>query len=220
MLYYITTILLHRPFRNNNECRSICRQASAEVEHLLLLLERCMGLTHVTYIMAYCAYTGATVAMLELYDGVEGSQARVNTFLRALYCVRTSCPGIQRSIDIIIKGLEHVPHAPSSTIGCFPLTPFATTVSMSKTRHRLLSCDGEGLRGSRGLSERGKFGAASVHCSPFARHIPQFFGMYTQIYLAAERAFSSSSSNSPTIPHSLLHFAIRTALCFQSLVAK
>ena len=115
MLYYITTILLHRPFRNNNECRSICRQASAEVEHLLLLLERHMGLTHVTYIMAYCAYTAATVAMLELYDGVEGSQARVNTFLRALYCVRTSCPGIQRSIDIIIKGLEYVPAASSSS---------------------------------------------------------------------------------------------------------
>jgi len=77
------------------------------MEHLLLLLEATLGLTHVTYLMAYCAYTAATVAMLDLHDGTEGSQARVNTYLRALYGVRTSCPGIQRSIDIIIKAFEY-----------------------------------------------------------------------------------------------------------------
>lgn len=114
MLYYTTTILLHRPFRKNTECRSKCRQAAAEVEHLLLLLENTMGLTHVTYLMAYCAYTAATVAMLDLHDSVEGSQARVNTFLRALYSVRTSCPGIQRSIDIVIKGFEYSRQSKSS----------------------------------------------------------------------------------------------------------
>lgn len=107
MFYHVATILLHRPFRTNNECRSLCRKSAAEVEHLLLLLDTSIGLTHVTYIMAYCAYTAATVAMLDLHDGVEGSHARVNTFLRALYGLRKSCPGIQRSIDIIIKGLDY-----------------------------------------------------------------------------------------------------------------
>lgn len=107
MLYHVATILLHRPFRTNKECRSICRKSAADVEHLLLLLDTSIGLTHVTYIMAYCAYTAATVAMLDLYDGVEGSHARVNIFLRALYGLRKSCPGIQRSIDIIIKGFDY-----------------------------------------------------------------------------------------------------------------
>lgn len=107
MLYHVAAILLHRPFRTNKECRSLCRKAAAEVEHLLLLLDTSIGLTHVTYIMAYCAYIAATVAMLDLYDGVEGSHAQVNTFLRALYGLRKSCPGIQRSIDIIIKGFNY-----------------------------------------------------------------------------------------------------------------
>jgi len=107
MLFYTTTILLHRPFRSNHRCRAICTEAAAEMEHLLLLLETTFGLTHVTYLMAYCAYTAATVAMLDMHDGTEGSQARVNTYLRALYGVRTSCPGIQRSIDIVIKAFEY-----------------------------------------------------------------------------------------------------------------
>lgn len=65
-----------------------------------------MGLSHVTYMMAYCAYTAATVGILEMADGVEGSQQRVNTYLRALYGARYSCPGIQRSIDIIVDGFN------------------------------------------------------------------------------------------------------------------
>lgn len=56
--------------------------------------------------MAYCAYTAATVGVLEMADGVEGSQGRVNTYLRALYGARYSCPGIQRSIDIIVDGFS------------------------------------------------------------------------------------------------------------------
>jgi hypothetical protein len=52
--------------------------------------------------------------MLDLHDQIEGSQQRVNTYLRILYGVRTSCPGIQRSIDIIIDGFSRVtPAAPS-----------------------------------------------------------------------------------------------------------
>lgn len=108
MLFYTTTILLHRPFRSNPRCRAICTQATTEMEHLLQLLDTNLGLRHVTYLMAYCAYTAATVALLDLNDQIDGSQARLNTYLRALYSLRTSCPGIQRSIDIVIKAMSNV----------------------------------------------------------------------------------------------------------------
>jgi hypothetical protein len=106
LLYHATLILLHRPFRGNEQCRTICREAAKEVESLLLLLEKSFGLSFTTYIIAYTAYCAATVALQDLHEGVEGSQTRVNTYLRALYGVRSSCPGIQRSIDIIIRNLE------------------------------------------------------------------------------------------------------------------
>ncbi|KAF2159608.1 hypothetical protein M409DRAFT_29927 [Zasmidium cellare ATCC 36951] len=106
LMYYAATILLHRPFRSSKTCRSICREAADSIAHLFLLLEQSMGLSHVTYMMAYCAYTAATVGILEMADGVEGSQQRVNTYLRALYGARYSCPGIQRSIDIIVDGFN------------------------------------------------------------------------------------------------------------------
>lgn len=115
MLFHTTKILLHRPFWTNASCRTICQEAGKAVEHLLVLFETTYGLTHMTYLSAYCAYTAATVAMLDLHDHIEGSQQRVNTYLRILYGVRTSCPGIQRSIDIIIDGFSRVtPAAPST----------------------------------------------------------------------------------------------------------
>ncbi|KAI6864190.1 hypothetical protein KC343_g2204 [Hortaea werneckii] len=107
MLFYSTTILLHRPFRANEKCRDVCTQASLDMEHLLHLLESTFGLTHVTYLMAYCAYIAATVAMLDLHDHIRGSQTRLNMYLRALYSARSSCPVIQRSIDIIVKAMEY-----------------------------------------------------------------------------------------------------------------
>nr|POE56689.1 nitrogen assimilation transcription factor nit-4 [Quercus suber] len=98
LLYHTTSILLHRPFWSNTSCRTACREAAEEVEHLFLLLEHSFGFEHVTYLMAYCAYTAATVAVM------DESQTRINTYLRALFAVRSSCPGIQSSIDLIIKG--------------------------------------------------------------------------------------------------------------------
>lgn len=115
MLFHTSKILLHRPFWANASCRTICQDAGKAVERLLVLFESTFGLTHMTYLTAYCAYTAATVAMLDLHDHIEGSQQRVNTYLRILYGVRTSCPGIQRSIDIIIDGFSRVtPAAPSA----------------------------------------------------------------------------------------------------------
>lgn len=39
-------------------------------------------------------------------DGRPGTKKRFETFMRALNAIRTSCPGIQRSIDILTRGLN------------------------------------------------------------------------------------------------------------------
>lgn len=110
LLFYTTKILLHRPFSGSRQCRERCREAcrtAAEgVERLLLFLDQTHGLSYATYLMAYCTYTAATVAMLDMHRGIAGSRQRVNTYLRALYAVRGSCPSIQRSIDIIVRNLD------------------------------------------------------------------------------------------------------------------
>ena len=114
---------LHRPFRSNPQCQTICRDAAKECERLILLFERAFGLSHVTYLMAYCAYTAATVALQDLHDGIEGSQMRVNVFLRALYGLRSGTPGIQRSIDIIVRNLDRSRHADRSAAAAVQQTP-------------------------------------------------------------------------------------------------
>lgn len=115
-LYYTSRILLHRPFRHDPQCQTICREAAQEVENLILLLEKTFGLSHTTYLMSYSAYTAATVALQDLHDGLDGAQAKINTCLRALYGVRSSCPGIQTSINIIIRNLDRRPVAPQPQI--------------------------------------------------------------------------------------------------------
>ncbi|KAF2756436.1 hypothetical protein EJ05DRAFT_441135 [Pseudovirgaria hyperparasitica] len=106
LVYHTTVILVHRPFRDYEPCQKACREASADVENLLLLLERTDSFSHVTYMMAYCAYTAATVAVEDLKQGIPGSQERVDTYMRALHGCRSSCPGIQRSIDIALRSLD------------------------------------------------------------------------------------------------------------------
>ncbi|KPI44682.1 Nitrogen assimilation transcription factor nit-4 [Cyphellophora attinorum] len=115
-LYYTSRILLHRPFRHDPQCQTICREAAQEVEDLILLLEKSFGLSHCTYLMSYSAYTAATVALQDLHDGLDGAQAKINTCLRALYAVRSSCPGIQTSINIVIRNLDRRPVAPKPQV--------------------------------------------------------------------------------------------------------
>lgn len=105
MLYYTTIILLYRPFRSNSSCRAACREAAEGVESLLLRMEQVFGLSRCTYIMAYCAYTAATVAVQDTRDGVPGARRRLDTYIRALKALSQSCPGIHRSIDIISRCL-------------------------------------------------------------------------------------------------------------------
>lgn len=69
-------------------------------------MERTFGLTRVTYLMAYCAYIAATVAVQDAKDHISGAQHRVETFVRVLSATRYSCPGIQRSLDIIKQSMS------------------------------------------------------------------------------------------------------------------
>ncbi|KAF4450509.1 hypothetical protein F53441_6364 [Fusarium austroafricanum] len=64
------------------------------------------GFQRFTYVMAYCTYTAATVVVQDLKDGRPGTVERFKTFTRALNAIRASCPGIQRSIDILTAVLE------------------------------------------------------------------------------------------------------------------
>lgn len=122
LLYHATLILLHRPFRSDSRCRTVSQDAAKEIERLFLLLESSFGLSHTTYLMSYCAYTAATVALQDLHDGLEGSQTRIDTYLRALEGTRPSCPGIQTSIDIIHRHLEKRGHS-AATQPAIPMLP-------------------------------------------------------------------------------------------------
>ncbi|KAF2807541.1 uncharacterized protein BDZ99DRAFT_489809 [Mytilinidion resinicola] len=106
MLYYTTVILLHRPYYSAPAHRLECRTSSDYLEKLLLLLEKTFGCTRMTYIMAYCIYTGATVMVQDVKLGDLEAATKMQTFLRALEQGITSCPLVQRSIDILTNSLK------------------------------------------------------------------------------------------------------------------
>lgn len=116
LLYRATVILLHRPFISKSSHRSICRFEAEQTEKLLLLLEKTFGFTRLTYLMAYCAYTSASITLQDYRAGLPDAQRRMQTFLRALTAALTTCPVLQRSIDIINNALNERPPAPASTI--------------------------------------------------------------------------------------------------------
>lgn len=116
LLYRATTILLLRPFRKIAVCRTGCRDAANAIENLFLCMERTFGFTRVTYLMAYCAYIAATVVVQDAQDQVPGAQRSVDTFVRVLSALCYSCPGIQRSLDIIKQSMP----ASSSRISPLP----------------------------------------------------------------------------------------------------
>ncbi|EMT68806.1 hypothetical protein FOC4_g10004894 [Fusarium odoratissimum] len=134
MLYHTTIILLHRPFLNNLVCWKACQEASECVEQLLQLLDSTFGFQRFTYIMAYCTYTAATVVVQDMKNGRPDTAERFKMFMRALDAITVSCPGIQRSIDILTKGLgtvveqdqEMSPAVPEQApqIPAFPYTDF------------------------------------------------------------------------------------------------
>ncbi|EGU73557.1 hypothetical protein FOXB_15937 [Fusarium oxysporum f. sp. conglutinans Fo5176] len=109
-------------------------EASQCVEQLLQLLDNTFGFQRFTYIMAYCTYTAATVVVQEMKNGRPDTAERFKMFMRALNAITVSCPGIQRSIDILTKGLgtaveqdqEIPPAVPEQApqIPAFPYTDF------------------------------------------------------------------------------------------------
>jgi len=101
LLYNATTILLYRPLGKVSFAKAAIREASAAIEILLLLLERTFGFSRTTYLMAYCVYTGATVAVEDMNDGVMSAAESVSTFIRALEGASATCPVIGSSLDII-----------------------------------------------------------------------------------------------------------------------
>ncbi|KAF5560160.1 pathway-specific regulatory [Fusarium napiforme] len=145
MLYHTTIILLHRPFLNNPASWKACQEASQAVEQLLQLLDNTFGFQRFTYIMAYCTYTAATVVVQDMKSGRPDTTQRFKMFMRALNAITVSCPGIQRSIDILTRGLGTVsveqepPAFPEQApqIPAFPYTDFSYIFSegVDETSH-------------------------------------------------------------------------------------
>ncbi|KJR88101.1 uncharacterized protein SPSK_07014 [Sporothrix schenckii 1099-18] len=111
LLYYTTLILLHRPFYSSAVHHATCRDAADQLERLLLLLERTFGFHHITYLMAYCVYTGASVLVQDMKQSRHrrrqdtAAASKIQTFLRALRQGMASCPLVRRSLDIITASL-------------------------------------------------------------------------------------------------------------------
>lgn len=106
LLYYATIILLHRPFYSVPAHHATCRAASDSIEKLVLLLEKTFGFSRITYLMAYCIYTAASVMMQDVKKGDFEAHVKMQTFLQALRQGITTCPVVQRSLDIITNGLR------------------------------------------------------------------------------------------------------------------
>ena len=81
----------------------------------MLLFESTFSFTQITYLMAYCIYTAASVTMQDIKTGDEGAQSKMQTFLKALQEGITTCPIVQRSLDIITDGLRGPLSAPSQS---------------------------------------------------------------------------------------------------------
>lgn len=83
-----------------------CRRAADNLEKLLLLLEKTFGFSRITYLMAYCIYTGASVMTHDVKTGDVEAGRKMQTFLRALRQGMVACPLLQRSLDIITNSLR------------------------------------------------------------------------------------------------------------------
>lgn len=115
MLYFTTVILAHRPFWSVASYYQTCINAAKSIEKLLLLLESTFGFENITYLMGYCIYTGASAVVEEAKKGGAEANAAMRTYLRALNTGMKRCPLLERSLNIIIKGLKPAP-IPSSLV--------------------------------------------------------------------------------------------------------
>ncbi|KAI1852034.1 hypothetical protein JX265_008161 [Neoarthrinium moseri] len=82
------------------------KQASDSAEKILLSLEQAYGFSKVSYLMAYCIYTSASVMVQDAKAGDSLASRKKDTFLRALNTAAKTCQLIQRSLDIIMDSLN------------------------------------------------------------------------------------------------------------------
>jgi hypothetical protein len=88
------------------------------MERLLRLLEATFGFARVTYLMAYCVYTGASALLHDVREGHDPAARRaMQTFLRALRLGVASCPLLGRSLHLIVGSLPAEVVAGSEGLG-------------------------------------------------------------------------------------------------------
>lgn len=61
-----------------------------------------------TYLMAYCVYTGASTTVQDVRDGDNSALEKIQTYIRALTGSCKTCPGVQRSLDIIQNSITNL----------------------------------------------------------------------------------------------------------------
>ncbi|KAM5350776.1 hypothetical protein ACJ41O_007281 [Fusarium nematophilum] len=116
LLYFTSVILAHRPFWSVPAYYQVCISASQSIEKLVLLLESTFGLENITYLMGYCIYTGASAILEDAKGGSESAHATLRTFLRALNTGMRRCPLLERSLNIIVKGMNCAPARQSAVV--------------------------------------------------------------------------------------------------------
>lgn len=138
MLYYTIIILLHRPFYSSPAHHIACRQAADNLQKLLLLLEKTFGFSRITYLMAYCIYTGASVMTHDVKTGDLDAGRKMQTFLRALRHGMVTCPLLQRSLHIITNSLQSDIPGPSLNATANPISSNTNPVMNNLTASNYL----------------------------------------------------------------------------------
>ncbi|CAI6080465.1 unnamed protein product [Clonostachys chloroleuca] len=116
LLYFTTVILTHRPFWSIPSYYKVCISASRSIEALVLLLESTFGLENITYLMGYCIYTGASAILEDAKCNKGPASQTLKTYLRALNAGMKTCPLLERSLQIIVKGLNRYPSSSSMNL--------------------------------------------------------------------------------------------------------
>lgn len=124
LMYHTIVILLHRPvvlaadIQAQPEARSYttCLFATAAIHELLVLKAKTFGLGQISYLDAYCAYMGATIAVLRFErelkpsedHNVTANRIGLQQLLDVLERSASSMPGLERSNAIIRKRMQGV----------------------------------------------------------------------------------------------------------------
>lgn len=96
-----------------------------------MLLDSAFGLQNITYMMCYCIYTGASAILEDAKRNRGNANATLQTYLRALNSGMRRCPLLERSLQIIVKGLNSTPGPISATSGSLGQTEGPSLGSIS-----------------------------------------------------------------------------------------